>query len=195
MKENSLTVRKQSFLNIINNFKKNVLRFLVFDALEANDAKAYVKKPNPGKASKQFHNKKPPATTQRGNKHFRPDNEVEDEFAGPSPAPPPNTGTSKKIRFWLHGSKVFSSLKMTKFVSGFHSRSSSKKFIQKLMTIFKGEKFYIRKVPVHNNKKLEEFSPLTLGWQVPVLLYMFGIRIQILWHLSIRISICSKNYQ
>ena len=116
-------------MNILNRFLNECLRFLVFDALEANDAKAYVKKPKPGKTSKPFHNKKPPATTQRGNKHFRPDNEVEDEFAGQSPAPPPNTGSSKKFEFWLHGSEVFFSLKMKKFVSGFYSRPGFKKFI------------------------------------------------------------------
>ena len=94
------------FVNILNRFLNECLRFLVFDALEANDAKAYVKKPKPGKASKPFHNKRPPTTT-RGNKRFRPDTEVEDEFAGQSPAPPPNTGSSKKFEFWLHGSEVF----------------------------------------------------------------------------------------
>ena len=87
------------FVNILNRFLNECLRFLVFDALEANDTKAYVKKPKPGKASKPFHNKKPPATT-RGNKRFRPDTEVEDEFAGQSPAPPPNTGSSKKFDFF-----------------------------------------------------------------------------------------------
>ena len=86
------------FVNILNRFLNECLRFLVFDALEANDAKAYVKKPKPGKASKPFHNKRPPTTT-RGNKRFRPDTEVEDEFAGQSPAPPPNTGSSKKFDF------------------------------------------------------------------------------------------------
>ena len=117
------------FVNILNRFLNECLRFLVFDALEANDAKAYVKKPKPGKASKPFHNKRPPATT-RGNKRFRPDTEVEDEFAGQSPAPPPNTGSSKKFEFWLHGSEVFFSLKMKKFVSGFYSRPGFKKFIK-----------------------------------------------------------------
>ena len=117
------------FVNILNRFLNECLRFLVFDALEANDAKAYVKKPKPGKASKPFHNKKPPATTW-GNKRFRPDTEVEDEFAGQSPAPPPNTGSSKKFEFWLHGSEVFFSLKMKKFVSGFYSRPGFKKFIK-----------------------------------------------------------------
>ena len=97
------------FVNILNRFLNECLRFLVFDALEANDAKAYVKKPKPGKASKPFHNKRPPTTT-RGNKRFRPDTEVEDEFAGQSPAPPPNTGSSKKFDFlttWIRSFFLF----------------------------------------------------------------------------------------
>ena len=117
-------------MNILNRFLNECLRFLVFDALEANDAKAYVKKPKPGKASKPFHNKRPPTTT-RGNKCFRPDTEVEDEFAGQSPAPPPNTGSSKKFDFFGYmDPKFFFSLKMKKFVSGFYSRPGFKKFIK-----------------------------------------------------------------
>ena len=57
-----------------------------------NDAKAYVKKPKPGKAARPFHNKRPPTTTLRGNKRPRPEDDVEDGFATRSPAPPPNTG-------------------------------------------------------------------------------------------------------
>ena len=70
----------------------NLLRFLVFEALEVNDAKAYVKKPKPGKAARPFHNKRPPTTTLRGNKRPRPEDDVEDGFTTRSPAPPPNTG-------------------------------------------------------------------------------------------------------
>ena len=88
---NTEKLKKQFSCSSITQFF-NLLRFLVFEALEVNDAKAYVKKPKPGKAARPFHNKRPPTTTLRGNKRPRPEDDVEDGFTTQSPAPPPNTG-------------------------------------------------------------------------------------------------------
>ena len=53
-------------------------RFLVFEALQIQQAKAYAKRPRTGKAAKPFINRNPPATT-KSSKRPRTDADVEDE--------------------------------------------------------------------------------------------------------------------
>ena len=61
-------------------------RFLVFEALQIQQAKAYTKKPRTGKAARPFINRNPPTTT-KSIKRPRHDADGEDEFTARAPTP------------------------------------------------------------------------------------------------------------
>ena len=61
-------------------------RFLVFEALQIQQAKAYAKKPRMGKAARPFINRNPPTTT-KSIKRPRHDADEEDEFTARVPTP------------------------------------------------------------------------------------------------------------
>ena len=61
-------------------------RFLVFKALQIQQAKAYAKKPRTGKAARPFINRNPPTTT-KSIKRPRHDADEEDEFTARVPTP------------------------------------------------------------------------------------------------------------
>ena len=101
-KKPSLKKRKYTQKNIFLLTKKynTSSRFLVFEAFQIQQAKAYTKKPRTGKAARPFVNRNPPTTT-KGTKRSRPDGEMEDE--PPARAPTPlNSGTGNlKTIFFL----------------------------------------------------------------------------------------------
>ena len=102
-KKPSLKKRKYMQKNIFLLTKKynTSSRFLVFEAFQIQQAKAYTKKPRTGKATRPFVNRNPPTTT-KGTKRSRPDGEMEDE--PPARAPTPlnsGTGNLKTIFFCL----------------------------------------------------------------------------------------------
>ena len=67
-------------------------RFLIYEALELQQAKAYAKKPRPGRAVKPYFNKDPPATTTRPSKRQRTEAEEPGQRKQQEPAGQ-NTGT------------------------------------------------------------------------------------------------------
>ena len=75
-------------------------RFLVFEALQIQQAKAYAKRPRTGKAAKPFINRNPPATT-KSSKRPRTDADVEDE-SNTRAQTPLDTCTKKKFASLPH---------------------------------------------------------------------------------------------
>ena len=61
-------------------------RFLVFEAIQIQQAKAYAKKPRTGKAAKPFVNRNPPVTT-KNSKRPRTDQDAEDDSDTRAPTP------------------------------------------------------------------------------------------------------------